>query len=241
MSLSLPMMVWWKRQPKAPRGFAGPVDLKLKIYADNDLRDCANMVAGGNAKDLHFKNVNADRDFTVTEYADLRQATVGDACARCGGSLNIRKGIEVGHIFKLGTKYSEALNATYLDQNGKEQLIVMGCYGIGVGRTVAAAIEQNHDKEGIIFPKALAPFHVYLLPISMKDDPVRETTLKLYDDFTSTGIDVLLTTGTSDRASNLKTPISSAFPCASLSAKKPSPKATWKCAIEKRARWSWWE
>ena len=180
-----------EKATNAPRGFAGPVALKLKIYADNDLRGCTNMVAGGNAKDLHYKNVNPDRDFTVTEFADLRQANVGDTCARCGESLNIRKGIEVGHIFKLGTKYSEALNATYLDQNGKEQLIVMGCYGIGVGRTVAAAIEQNHDKDGIIFPKALAPFHVYLLPISLKDEPVRETALKLYHDFANAGMEVL--------------------------------------------------
>ncbi len=177
---------------RAPRGFAGPVDLNIKIYADNGLKGCANMISGGNEQDVHFTNINAPRDFTVTEYADLRHAAPGDICARCSSSLNLCKGIEVGHIFKLGTKYSEALNATYLDHSGKEQLIVMGCYGIGVGRTVAAAIEQNHDKDGIIFPKTLAPFNVYLLPISMKENPVGETALHLYEQLAAEGLETLL-------------------------------------------------
>ncbi|HNU72797.1 MAG TPA: proline--tRNA ligase [Thermodesulfobacteriota bacterium] len=176
----------------APRGFAGPVGLSVKIYADNGLIGAVNMVTGGNEKDVHFINVNTPRDFTVTQYADLRQAGAGDPCGRCGGSLNIRKGIEVGHIFKLGTKYSEALHATYLDEQGKEQLIIMGCYGIGVGRTVAAAIEQSHDKDGIIFPKSLTPFHAYILPISLKDEPVHTAAFSLYAQLTERGMDVLL-------------------------------------------------
>lgn len=176
----------------APRGFAGPVGLQLRIYADNGLKEAVNMVAGSNEKDLHFLNVNSPRDFEVTRYADFRQAEDSDPCARCGSPLHIRKGIEVGHIFKLGTKYSEALNATFLDENGKEQLIIMGCYGIGVGRTVAAAIEQSHDQDGIIFPKTLTPFHAYILPISLKDEKVHDAVFTIYSQINAQGMEALL-------------------------------------------------
>jgi len=176
----------------APQGFAGPVKINVPIYADNSLKAAVNMVAGGNEKDVHYKNVNTPRDFTVDQFADLRLARVDDPCGRCGMPLGLKRGIEVGHIFKLGTKYSEALKATYLDQQGKETLIVMGCYGIGVGRTVAAAIEQNHDKDGIIFPHALAPFQVIILPVNINEKNLRETAFQLYDELKHAGIEVLL-------------------------------------------------
>lgn len=176
----------------APRGFAGPVGLNIPIYADNILREAVNMVAGGNEKDVHLKNVTAPRDYQVIEYGDFRQAQANDPCARCGKPLKIRKGIEVGHIFKLGTKYSEALQATFLDQAGKEKPIIMGCYGIGVGRTVAAAIEQHHDKDGIIFPFPLAPYQVLILPVNINDAKVRATAFKIYNELNKSGIEVLL-------------------------------------------------
>jgi len=176
----------------APRGFAGPVKINVSVYADNSLKTAVNMVAGGNAKDVHYRNVNFPRDFTVDQFVDLRLATVDDPCGRCGKPLKLRKGIEVGHIFKLGTKYSEALKATYLDQQGKETPIVMGCYGIGVGRTVAAAIEQNHDQDGIIFPLSLAPFQVIILPVNINERNLRETAFQLYDELRREGIEVLL-------------------------------------------------
>jgi prolyl-tRNA synthetase len=150
------------------------------------------MVTGGNENDVHFDNVNTPRDYQVTHYADLRKAVVNDPCARCGKPLKMRKGIEVGHIFKLGTKYSETLHATYLDQAGKEKLIVMGCYGIGVGRTIAAAIEQHHDKDGIIFPLALAPYHVLILPVNVNEPKIHEAAFKIYNALNSDGMEALM-------------------------------------------------
>ncbi|MCD6352643.1 MAG: proline--tRNA ligase [Proteobacteria bacterium] len=175
----------------APRGFAGPLDLNIPVYADNILKGATNMVTGGNGKDVHYKNVNEPRDFKTTRFADLRTAEEGDPCARCGKPLHMRRGIEVGHIFKLGTKYSKSLHATYLDQAGKESLIVMGCYGIGVGRTVAAAVEQHHDKDGIIFPKALTPYQVLMLPININDEILRKAAFQMYDKLSQAGIEVL--------------------------------------------------
>ena len=177
---------------KAPRGFAGPLDLDIPIYADNILQSAKNMVTGGNEKDVHCRNVNEPRDFKITRFADLRTAEEGDPCAKCGKNLLMRRGIEVGHIFKLGKKYSKSLNATYLDQAGKENLIVMGCYGIGVGRTVAAAIEQHHDKDGIIFPANLTPYQVHMLPININDLSLRNAVFEMYDKLNQAGIEVLL-------------------------------------------------
>ena len=177
---------------RAPRGFAGPVGLTIPMYADNILKGAVNMVTGGNEKDVHFKNVTAPRDYQVTHFADLRKAEADDPCGRCGKRLKMRKGIEVGHIFKLGTKYSEPLKATYLDQSGKENLIVMGCYGIGVGRTVAAAIEQNHDKDGIIFPLTLAPYQVLILPVNVNEPKLHEAAFRVYNDLNADGIEVLM-------------------------------------------------
>ena len=176
----------------APKGFAGPVGLDLRIVVDYALQGMKNMVTGANELDTHLINVNLERDFQVDEFADIRQAQEGDPCPRCPGRLQVSRGIEVGHIFKLGTKYSEALGATYLDLEGKEQLLVMGCYGIGVGRTAAAAIEQNHDEHGIIFPLAIAPFHVLLLPVNNKDTQIMKAAEDLYKELVTQGIEVLL-------------------------------------------------
>ncbi len=176
----------------APVGFAGPVGLKVRIVADHSVKGMKNCVTGGNKEDLHLKNVNLDRDFKVNQFGDLRIITDKDTCPRCGGEIRFGKGIEVGHIFKLGTKYSEALNATFLDEAGKEKPIIMGCYGIGVGRTVAAAIEQNHDKDGIIFPAPIAPFEVTILPLQMHEPSVVETAETIYRELCDYGIDVLL-------------------------------------------------
>jgi len=176
----------------APVGFAGPVGLKLRLLADNAVRAIADGVTGANRADLHYTGVNLGRDFSVNEFADLREAVAGDPCPRCAGKLEVWRGIEVGHVFKLGTKYSEALGAKVLDADGKERTLVMGCYGIGVGRSVAAAIEQNHDENGIIFPLPIAPFQVLISVLNPKDETVRAAAEKLYADLLAEGIEVLL-------------------------------------------------
>ncbi|MCK4501964.1 MAG: proline--tRNA ligase [Desulfuromonadales bacterium] len=177
----------------APTGFAGPIGLKIKVIADTEIKGMADFVVGGNGVDLHFTGVNQGRDFTVSQFADVRQAEAGDPCPRCtSGKFESWRGIEVGHIFKLGTKYSEAMNATVLDAQGKSQPLVMGCYGIGAGRTVAAAIEQNHDENGLILPMPLAPFQVLVTMVNPKDDQVREAAEKLYRQLLDLGLEVLL-------------------------------------------------
>jgi prolyl-tRNA synthetase len=173
-------------------GFAGPVNLKLPIYADQAVARMNALVTGANRDNYHLKNVHPVRDLKITEVADLRSITAQDPCPRCRGALTILRGIEVGHIFKLGLKYSQALKATYLDQEGKEQYIYMGCYGIGVSRIVAAAIEQGHDDYGIIFPMALAPFQVGLIPIAVNDPAVWECVARLHADLEAAGVEVLL-------------------------------------------------
>ena len=177
----------------APTGFAGPVGLDIRVIADSEVKGMADFVIGGNAVDVHFTGANLDRDFTVAQYADVRQAVAGDPCPRCDcGKFESWRGIEVGHVFKLGTKYSDSMNATVLDANGKAQPLVMGCYGIGVGRTVAAAIEQNHDEYGMKLPMPLAPFHVLISMVNPKDEQVREVSEKLYRELLDAGIEVLL-------------------------------------------------
>jgi prolyl-tRNA synthetase len=176
----------------APMGFAGPVGLKVKMVADNAIRGMKNFVTGGNREDLHLKNVNLGRDFELEHFADLRVITPHDPCPRCNGEVRFGRGIEVGHIFMLGTKYSHALKAVFLEEHGKESPIVMGCYGIGVGRTVAAAIEQNHDKYGIIFPVPISPFEVSILPLQVHETPVVETAEKIYAELLDYNIDALL-------------------------------------------------
>jgi prolyl-tRNA synthetase len=176
----------------APVGFAGPVDLQgIRILADHAVQALRNVVVGGNQADTHYVNANYGRDFPVEQFADLRNAVAGDESPRKDGVLKTTKGIEVGHIFMLGTKYSQAMNATYLDPNGKECLAVMGCYGIGVGRTAAAAVEQHHDEKGIIWPFPIAPCHVHLLPLGNSPSVIQAST-RLYDALPSSGLEVLL-------------------------------------------------
>jgi prolyl-tRNA synthetase len=150
-----------------------------------------NFVTGGNEKDTHLIDVNTGHDFHVTQFADIRTFSTGDRCPLCGEETRTDKGIEVGHTFKLGTKYSKTMGATYLDDQGKEKEFVMGCYGIGVGRTVASAIEQSYDANGIIFPMPIAPFHVLLLPVNIKMDLLRETSEQIYQDLLDQQIEVL--------------------------------------------------
>ncbi|MBN2105920.1 MAG: proline--tRNA ligase [Deltaproteobacteria bacterium] len=177
----------------APRGFAGPIGMKnVRIIADYGLQGCCNMVTGGNERDVHVVNVNFGRDVSVDEFADLRSAQAGDSCPRCNKLLSTTRGIEVGHIFKLGTKYSKAMNCSYLDREGKAQPMIMGCYGIGVGRTVAAAIEQSHDENGIIFPEPIAPFSVIVVPVNTNDAVQMEIAVNLYNGLAAKGVDVLL-------------------------------------------------
>jgi prolyl-tRNA synthetase len=177
---------------EAPVGFAGPAGLKIRIVADNALKGMHDFVTGGNKKDLHLKQVNMDRDFRIDLFGDLRTILPKDRCPRCNANIEFGRGIEVGHIFKLGTKYSQALNAVFLNEEGKEQPIIMGCYGIGVSRIVAAAIEQNNDKDGIIFPVPIAPFEITILPLQMHDAAVVEAAEKIHEDLSELGLDVLL-------------------------------------------------
>lgn len=175
----------------APVGYAGPVGLKhVRILADWAVKAMANFVVGGNQADTHLVNANWDRDFTVEQFADLRNAQAGDSSPRKDGTLKTAKGIEVGHVFMLGTKYSQAMKATFLDAQGQEQLAVMGCYGIGVSRVSAAAVEQNHDAKGIKWPIPIAPFHVTLLPLS-QSEPVTQLAASLYRSMLDSGVDVL--------------------------------------------------
>lgn len=174
-------------------GFSGPVGLKnVRILADYSVKDLVNFVAGANRKDTHLINVNWERDCPRPEFFDLRVVREGDLCPRCAAPMKISQGIEVGHIFKLGTKYSKALKATYLDQNGEERILVMGCYGIGVGRTMSASIEQNHDDDGIIWPMPIAPYQVIVLPTDTTDKNIRETAEAIYQELLTAGIEVII-------------------------------------------------
>jgi len=178
----------------SPVGFLGPLGLReqVPVIADLAVKGMANVVIGANETDMHFTNANPGRDFQVERFADIRTVAAGDACPRCeGGKLEMWRGIEVGHIFKLGTKYSKALNATYLDADGKEQTIFMGCYGIGIGRTIAAAIEQNHDENGIIFPLPLAPFHCSVVALNAKDAEVMAAAGEIYAKLEQQGVETL--------------------------------------------------
>ena len=179
-------------------GFISPVGLKqtetFKIVVDESVMEMFNACGGANKKDAHYININTKRDFNLEDIivAPIRLITTDDVCPNCGGHLGIAKGIEVGQVFKLGTKYSESLNGTYLDQNGRPNPYIMGSYGIGVSRTLAAAIEQFHDENGIIWPRAIAPFEVVVVPINAKDDALMEASTKIYDELKAAGVDVLL-------------------------------------------------
>ncbi|KAF1683013.1 proline--tRNA ligase [Veillonella sp. R32] len=179
-------------------GFISPVGLKqtdtFKIVVDETVMEAYNVCGGANKKDAHYININPKRDFNVEDIivAPIRLITAGDTCPNCGGQLSIAKGIEVGQVFKLGTKYSEAMSATFLNQDGRPNPFVMGCYGIGVSRTLAAAIEQFNDENGIIWPRAIAPFEVVVVPINAKDEALMDVSTRVYEALKTAGVDVLL-------------------------------------------------
>ncbi len=176
----------------APRGFAGAMGIKVRVIADYSIMNLVNLVTGANKEDYHLRNVNIDRDFKVESFADLRVVQPGDSCPRCGAAIQFVRGIEVGHVFKLGTKYSKAMRAVYLDRDGKEKTMIMGCYGIGVGRTVAACIEQNFDANGIIWPMPMAPYQVIVTPVNINEPDLMKTSEDIYKQLQSCGMEVIL-------------------------------------------------
>ena len=175
-----------------PKGFLSPIGLEIPVYADYSVIPMGNFVAGAGEKDYHLKNVNWGRDFEVKEFIDVAEVRDGDPCPRCGAPLIEKRGIEVGHIFKLGTKYSEAMGALFVDENGQEKPMIMGCYGIGVTRVMAAAVEQNHDENGIIWPVEIAPFEVIVIPVNVKNNEIREVAERIYGELQRAGFDVLI-------------------------------------------------
>ncbi len=178
----------------APAGFIGPLGLKrkIRIIADNTLKEASGMVAGANEADYHYRGIEISRDFDVQEFMDFRNVAPGDLCTVCQEPLRVVNTIELGHIFKLGTKYSQAMNATYLDAQGKQQPIVMGSYGIGVERIIASAIEQNYDEKGIVWNPVLAPYHVHIIPIQMENDSIRTKAFSLYQELNAYGMESIL-------------------------------------------------
>jgi prolyl-tRNA synthetase len=174
-------------------GFLGPagLDSRIKIYADNILKGRCNLAAGANKKDHHLININYPRDFKVDVWGDFSFASEGDLCAKCSNPINFEKGIEIGHIFKLGTKYSEKMGASFLDSEGRLTPMIMGCYGIGVSRILAAVIEQLHDAKGILWPVCIAPFLVNLVAINMEDPDIASNAEKIYEILTREGIEVI--------------------------------------------------
>ncbi len=175
-----------------PTGYLGPIGISIKVVADQEVAAMANFYVGANEKNFHMENVNLGRDFQVDSVADLRQITTDDPCPECGGKLTLTEGIEVGHIFKLGTGYSESMQATFQDSDGQDKPLVMGCYGVGVSRVVAAAIEQNHDENGIIFPLPLAPYTVIVLNLGLNDETITGAAETLYKELQAKGIEVLI-------------------------------------------------
>lgn len=176
---------------RLPVGYIGPVDLPLKMVADAEVMAMVDAVSGANDKGFHYLGVNPGRDFNPQIVGDLREIASDDRCPLCSGSLYFRQGIEVGHIFKLGVKYSESMEATFQDSEGRQQPLLMGCYGIGVSRIVAAAIEQNHDENGIVFPLPLAPFEVILLNLGPNEEKLTAAADTLYRELSEAGVEVL--------------------------------------------------
>ncbi len=176
----------------APMGFAGPVGLDIRIIADQAVSVLKNAVTGANKADTHLVNVNPGRDFKIDSVHNLRYVVEGDGCPRCGKELIISHGIEVGHVFKLGTKYSKVLDARFLDSSGVQRSILMGCYGIGVNRIIAALIECSHDENGIIWPPELAPYKVLVLPLNVKDDGCLDAAQRVHDELEGAGVETLL-------------------------------------------------
>jgi prolyl-tRNA synthetase len=183
-----------QRITEAPVGFAGPIGLKEKgvlMLADYDIAFLSDFVIGANETDAHFVNANWGRDFVIDQFADLRFADSGDGCPRCDGILQMHNAIEVGHIFKLGTRYSEPMRATFVDEDGKEKPFVMGCYGIGISRILATVVEVSHDEDGIIFPISIAPFEAWILPIEA-EGALRDAAERLYAQLLAAGVEVVL-------------------------------------------------
>lgn len=177
----------------APVGFAGPIGLDVEaIYADFEAMERGEWIVGANKKDTHLEHVCLSRDCKIAQFADLRMITEEDICPVCGGKIGLAQGIEVGHVFKLGTKYSEAMGCKFLDEDGKEKTMIMGCYGIGVSRVVASCIEQNNDEHGIVFPPPLAPFEVLIMNLDSKDETVNAKADEIYAAVEANGLDVLL-------------------------------------------------
>ena len=173
-------------------GFGGPVGIKVYLLlVDEEVANMYNMILGANETGYHLKNVNYGRDFEGV-VGDFRKIESGEKCPKCGSEVTIARGTEVGHIFKLGTKYSAAMNATFIDENGKNVPFVMGCYGIGVTRTMASIIEQHHDENGIIWPLSVAPYHVSVIPVNIKDEAQMKIANKLYDELRKIGVDAIL-------------------------------------------------
>ncbi|MDD4856521.1 MAG: proline--tRNA ligase [Candidatus Krumholzibacteria bacterium] len=183
-----------KRLTGGPVGFSGPVGLSAEtaVYADNLVKGYDSMIVGANEADTHLRGVKAGRDFTIAKFEDLVWAREGDLCPKCGAPLTKSNGLEVGHIFKLGTKYSRAMNAEFLDEAGKSHPFIMGCYGFGISRMVAAAIEQLHDKDGIVWPQSIAPMPLIVLPVNSNDAEIRDTAYRLEEEFERCGIETLL-------------------------------------------------
>jgi prolyl-tRNA synthetase len=175
----------------APVGFAGPVGIGCLVLADHDVPLIVNAVSGANAADAHYTGVNAGRDYKVETTYDLRDADAGDPCPQCDGTLELVHGIEVGHVFKLGTKYSEALDARYLDEKEKRHAIIMGCYGIGINRIIASTAETSYDENGLIWPLSIAPYSVLVIPLNMDDNEVIKAAERYYQELQAAGVDVL--------------------------------------------------
>jgi len=184
---------WIKKVTGGPSGFSGPIGLKkVRMMVDLTVQKMVNFIVGANQKDHHYLNVCWGRDVEISEVGDFRSVQKGDPCPRCKAALKLYRGIEVGQVFLLGDKYSLSMGATFLDEEGKEKPFVMGCYGIGIGRTLAASIEQNHDEKGIIWPETIAPFQIHVLPVNDQSDKVMITSELIYNSLQKAGIDVLM-------------------------------------------------
>lgn len=190
LELAEPFMV--RELTHAEVGFAGPVGLDIDVYADKEVAMMKNFIIGANETGYHYKNCNINKDFTPTVVADIRVIETGDKCPKCGKPVKTAQGIEVGHIFKLGTKYSDALGLTYTDETGEPKTVIMGCYGIGVTRCIAAAVEQGHDDNGIVLPPAIAPFHAIVIPVNDKNEEQMKIAEKIYENLKARGIETLL-------------------------------------------------
>ncbi len=190
LELAEPFMV--RQLTHAEVGFAGPVGLDIDVYADKEVAMMKNFIIGANETGYHYENCNINRDFAPKTIADIRVIEEGDKCPKCGKPIKTAQGIEVGHIFKLGTKYSDALGLKYTDETGEAKTVIMGCYGIGVTRCIAAAIEQGGDENGIVLPPAIAPYHVIVIPVNSKEEEQVKLAEKIYEELRAKGIEALL-------------------------------------------------